>query len=149
MWSATAPLVHYTFLKEPSLQEVYWSLVSFTSPPYKSMHIIAMTDFFLRSVSKHHHLHTSLSQASNRITSGWRLWFPRSFHAYLCDSWLNHARVEGTVEKIPDVGSGPHLVVQYHRRNCLRPSVSRALVAAPVRRFGSKSPAYVHFDRHR
>lgn len=29
MWSATAPMIYYTFLKEPRLQKVYWSLTSF------------------------------------------------------------------------------------------------------------------------
>lgn len=28
MWSATAPMVYYTFYHEPVLQKVYWSLVS-------------------------------------------------------------------------------------------------------------------------
>lgn len=32
MWSATAPMVYYTFLFEPKLQKVYWSLVRFARP---------------------------------------------------------------------------------------------------------------------
>jgi adiponectin receptor len=32
MWSASAPLVYYTFYTEPTLQKVYWSLVRTTKP---------------------------------------------------------------------------------------------------------------------
>lgn len=45
MWSATAPMVYYTFFDESTLQKVYWSLVSVP----KSNEVIGMARFAKRS----------------------------------------------------------------------------------------------------
>ena len=61
MWSATAPMVYYTFYAEPMLQKVYWSLVGLCLFTKSLSFAHPRSDLWLCDAGKHNYIHSCLS----------------------------------------------------------------------------------------
>ena len=140
MWSASVPMIYYTFHGESGLQKAYWSMVSSFLPGRMFKSADRTVDHRLRSTGKHLDFLIVLSAPRDETFASWNVWLSST-----CNFGQRHPRSHRTwlgtpVAEISNVDCRSHSPVQHHWCDGIRDPISRTMVAAAVRHLRRQSP---------